>query len=51
MRLLIEDVMSMLPFNSVTVDTPQGFRYDGKRLDVKQVIISKPTKPFKAKAN
>ena len=37
MRLLIEDVMSMLPFKNVTIDTPQGFQYDGKRLDVKQV--------------
>ena len=40
MRLLIEDVMSMLPFKNVTIDTPQGFQYDGKRLDVKQVSVS-----------
>ena len=40
MRLLIEDVMSMLPFKNVTIDTPQGFQYDGKRLDVKQVGVS-----------
>ena len=39
MRLLIEDVMSMLPFQTVTVDTPQKFRYEGKRLNVKQVDI------------
>jgi len=30
--------MSMLPFKNVTVDTPQGFQYDGKHLDVKQVF-------------
>lgn len=40
MRLLIEDVMSMLPFSTITVDTPQGFSYEGKRLDVKQVCVS-----------
>lgn len=38
MRLLIEDVMSMLPFTSVVVDTPQGFQYQGKTLSIKQVI-------------
>ncbi|XP_067938012.1 uridine-cytidine kinase-like 1 [Watersipora subatra] len=38
MRLLIEDVMSMLPFETVVVDTPQKFRYVGKRLNVKQII-------------
>lgn len=42
MRFLIEDVMSMLPFRTVTVDTPQGFRYEGKRLDVKQVNTVRP---------
>ena len=39
MRLLIENAMSMLPFKSVTVTTPQGFLYEGKSVAAKQVRI------------
>ncbi|XP_064629866.1 uridine-cytidine kinase-like 1 isoform X2 [Lineus longissimus] len=37
MRLLIEHVLSMLPFKETTVNTPQGTTYVGKRLDTKQI--------------
>uniref|UniRef100_A0A8C4QAH6 Uridine-cytidine kinase n=1 Tax=Eptatretus burgeri TaxID=7764 RepID=A0A8C4QAH6_EPTBU len=37
MRLLIEHVLSFLPFRSVTVETPQGTTYEGKKFDGKRI--------------
>ncbi|KAJ8305889.1 hypothetical protein KUTeg_016434 [Tegillarca granosa] len=37
MRLLFEFAMSMLPFKSISVDTPQGIPYSGKRLDARKI--------------
>jgi uridine kinase len=37
MRLLIEYALSMLPFKSVTVETPQGTLYDGLRMDTNKI--------------
>ncbi|XP_015795956.1 uridine-cytidine kinase-like 1 isoform X2 [Tetranychus urticae] len=37
MRLLIEFSLSQLPFNDVTVETPQGVGYYGKRADGKKI--------------
>ncbi|XP_015795957.1 uridine-cytidine kinase-like 1 [Tetranychus urticae] len=37
MRLLIEFALSQLPFKDVTVETPQGVRYYGKRADGKKI--------------
>lgn len=37
MRLLFEFAMSLLPFKTVTVDTPQGTLYEGKRLDATKI--------------
>ena len=38
MRLLCEFAMSMLPFEDVTVETPQGYEYHGKRSAVKCLL-------------
>ncbi|CAH1776024.1 unnamed protein product, partial [Owenia fusiformis] len=37
MRLLIEYALSLLPHKPVTVDTPQGISYEGKRLNCKKL--------------
>ena len=37
MRLIIEEVLSMLPFKKCIINTPQEFQYEGRRMDVKQV--------------
>ncbi|XP_075939809.1 uridine-cytidine kinase-like 1 [Anarhichas minor] len=37
MRLLIEHALSFLPLKSVSVETPQGGIYDGKRLSGKRI--------------
>lgn len=36
-RLLIEYALSLLPFRSVTVETPQGVAYEGKRMDTGKI--------------
>ncbi|XP_015248482.1 PREDICTED: uridine-cytidine kinase-like 1 [Cyprinodon variegatus] len=40
MRLLIEHALSFLPLKPVSVETPQGTIYEGKRLSGKRVSIS-----------
>ncbi|KFM74686.1 Uridine-cytidine kinase-like 1, partial [Stegodyphus mimosarum] len=37
MRLLIEFALSLLPFRAVTVDTPQGIPYQGKRIATEKI--------------
>ena len=36
-RLVIEFSLSLLPFKSVTVQTPQGIEYEGKKSSVKKI--------------
>jgi len=36
-RLVIEYSLSLLPFTSVSVSTPQGFKYEGRRCSVKKI--------------
>ncbi|CAL4066618.1 unnamed protein product, partial [Meganyctiphanes norvegica] len=36
-RLVIEHALTMLPFTSVTVDTPQGVPYEGKRIATEKI--------------
>ncbi|XP_033736949.1 uridine-cytidine kinase-like 1 isoform X1 [Pecten maximus] len=42
MRLLFEYAMSMLPFKSVKVETPQNVLYDGKRLNATKMCNGSP---------
>ncbi|XP_021350989.1 uridine-cytidine kinase-like 1 isoform X3 [Mizuhopecten yessoensis] len=42
MRLLFEYAMSMLPFKSVKVETPQSVLYDGKRLNATKMCNDSP---------
>lgn len=37
MRMLFEFAMSLLPFKTVNIDTPQNIMYEGKRLDTKKI--------------
>ncbi|PIO11378.1 hypothetical protein AB205_0038140, partial [Aquarana catesbeiana] len=40
MRLLIEHALSFLPLNLVTVETPQGTMYHGKRFHRQRVSVT-----------
>ncbi|GBO20850.1 Uridine-cytidine kinase-like 1, partial [Araneus ventricosus] len=37
MRLLIEFSLSLLPFKAITIETPQGFPYQGKRIATEKI--------------
>ncbi|CAL1277568.1 unnamed protein product [Larinioides sclopetarius] len=37
MRLLIEFSLSLLPCKAITIETPQGFPYQGKRISTEKI--------------